>query len=387
MLLAPDKFKGSLTAAQVSAALADGLLAAVPDATVVTVPVADGGDGTVAAVVERGWEPVEATVPGPWSDPLQATWALAPDGRTGLIELAVASGIALPAQTVPSRPADGPTRALTASTRGVGVLISAALDRGCRRIVLGVGGSATSDGGAGMLAALGARLLGADGQPVAEGVPGLAALDQVDLSGLDPRLADVEVLLASDVDNPLLGADGAAAVFGPQKGADRHTVQCIETALKRWADRLDAALGAALRHESRTGAAACQGAGAAGGTGYAALAALGAAQVSGVDYLLDLVGIDAALVGADLVVTGEGLLDRQTLSGKAPMGVLERARARGLPVVAVAGHSELAPEVARGAGFLAVHALTDLEPEVERCIADPVPLLRETGRGLATYLR
>ena len=389
VVLAPDSFKGSLTAAQVRRALAEGLRSVRPAVRVVEAAVADGGEGTVAAVLEHGWQPISATVPGPWGDPVPATWAWQPDTSTAVVELAAASGIALDPELVPSRPADGPARALTASTRGVGELVRSALDHGCRRIVLGLGGSATNDGGAGMLAALGVRLVGTDGRPVQGGVHWLESVAEVDLSGLDARLADTEVVLANDVDNPLLGERGAAAVFAPQKGSDEPTVDRIEAALTRWAHLLDSALG---RADSPSGAAAgaspaaAPGAGAAGGTGYAVLAALRATQVAGADLLLNLVGIDAALDGADLVVTGEGRLDEQTLSGKAPLGVLVRARAHGIRVVGVTGHCDLPPEVAREAGFTAVHALTDLEPDVQRCLADPVPLLRLIGRGLADYV-
>ncbi|MCK0112832.1 glycerate kinase [Ornithinimicrobium sp. F0845] len=381
VVLAPDSFKGSLTAAQVRGALAEGLLAAAPDVHVVEMAVADGGEGTVTAVVEHGWQPISATVSGPWGDPVPATWARQPDTSTALVELAEASGIALAPALVPSRPADGPTRALTASTRGTGELVISALDHGCRRIVLGLGGSATNDGGAGMLAALGVRLLGPDGQPVPDGVEGLESLAEVDLSGLDARLTETEVVLANDVDNPLLGELGAAVVFAPQKGADEQTVARIDAALARWAHLLDAALGTSPNSRVTT-----PGAGAAGGTGYAVLAALGAGQVPGVELLLDLVGMDTALAGADLVVTGEGRLDEQTLSGKAPMGVLARARAHGIRTVAVAGHCALSPAVAREVGFTAVHALTDIEPDVERCLAEPGPLLGRIGATLADHL-
>ncbi|GAA1161469.1 glycerate kinase [Ornithinicoccus hortensis] len=386
VVLAPDKFKGSLTAAEVCSALADGLRRELPEVEVVSVSVADGGDGTVAAVLDQGWQAVTTEVPGPWGDPVAATWAREPDGPGAVLEMAASSGIALAPQDVPSRPDDGPTRALTASTAGTGALFAAALDQGCSTIVLGVGGSATNDGGAGMLSALGARLLDASGHPVPPGAAGLESLDRVDLSGLDRRLLAAEVLLANDVDNPLTGDDGAAAVFGPQKGADPATVARIDAALARWAELLDAALPTLPEPTAgRPGRATARGAGAAGGTGYAAMA-VGAQQVSGVDHVLDLVGLDDALEGADLVVTGEGMLDRQTLSGKAPVGVLARARRHGIPVVAVCGHRALTDAETDEVGFAAAYALTDLEPDVERCIEDPVPLLERVGGLLAGHV-
>lgn len=392
VVIAPDSFKGSLSASGVARALAEGLREARPDVEPVSVPVADGGEGTVAAVLARGWRPVTTRVPGPWGDPVAATWAVDPSGATAVVELAAASGIALPGPDTTSRPADGPTRALTATTRGTGALVAAALDHGCQRVVLAVGGSASTDGGAGMLSALGVRLLDDRGRPVPDGGAGLETLAGLDLSGLDARLRPgagrrVEVLLAADVDSPLLGDRGAAAVFAPQKGADEATVARLETALARWAEALGAAVGTPGGTPSGArDVAGLPGAGAAGGTGYAALLALGARRVPGVDFVLDLVGLDDALDRASLVVTGEGRLDRQTLAGKAPLGVLRRARDKGVPVVGVCGSSALSAEDARAAGFTAVHALTDLEPDVDRCTADAAALLRRTGAVVAGHL-
>lgn len=355
VLLALDKFKGSLTAAQVAAHLAAGLRDA--GLAAVELPVADGGEGTLDAAVAAGYTRRPVTVSGPTGRPVAAAFALR-DG-TAVVELAAASGLAL----LP----DGPDP-LRASSRGTGELVRAALDAGATRIVLGVGGSAGTDGGAGLLAALGARLRDAAGADLADGGGALPWLADVDLTGLDPRLAHTEVVLASDVDNPLLGPSGAAAVYGPQKGADLDAVALLDAGLARWARLLDPA------------AAGQAGAGAAGGVGFAALAALGARRRSGIAVVLDLVGFAAHLDGAALVVTGEGAIDEQTLHGKAPAGVAAAARAGGVPVVAVCGRCDLTPERLALAGIRAVFPLSRREPDPVRCMTGAGDLLREIGR-------
>lgn len=371
VVVAPDKFKGSVTAAEAAAALAAGLRRARPDLEVSQVPVADGGEGTVAAALAAGFEPVTVTVEGPIGERVPAVFALRE--ATAVIELASAAGLRC-------LPGPGPTAAsaLAASTFGAGQLIAAALDRGAGTIVLGIGGSASTDGGGGMVEALGVRLTTSDGSPLPRGGAALADLAAIDASGLDERLRAVRLLVASDVDNPLLGPDGAAAVFGPQKGAGAEQVRTLELALRRWAQLTAAATGHDL--------AAASGAGAAGGTGFAALAYLGASLVPGVDLVLDLVGFDAALNGADLVVTGEGCLDRQTLSGKAPLGVVRAALRRGIPVVAVAGQVRLGQAELRAAGFSAACALTDTEADVVASMARAPELLEQAGARIAARL-
>jgi len=273
--------------------------------------------------------------------------------------------------------------ALGAGTYGTGQLVVAALDAGCRTIVLGVGGSASTDGGAGLLSALGVRLLGADGDPVPSGGGGLARLETVDVTGLDERLADTEVVLASDVANPLLGASGAAAVFGPQKGAGPDDVRLLDASLSRFADLLAGVLGDEVHRWAESA-----GAGAAGGIGFAALAVLGAKRRPGIDVVLELVALDERLEGVDVVITGEGSLDSQSLQGKTPMGVAERARAHGVPtVVAVCGRTLLTEAEARGAGFDRVFSLAELEPDVERSMREAATLLERVGAEVGTYLR
>lgn len=368
VLVVPDKFKGSLSASQVAEHVAAGLVAAAPGITVVGIPVADGGEGTLEAAEAAGFRLVPVEVAGPTGAPLSC--ALAVRGSTAVVEMAAASGLAvLPA----GRPAP-----LAATSLGTGQLVRAALDLGCTEVVIGVGGSACTDGGAGLLVGLGARLLDARGDELPPGGGALVDLDRVDVGGLDPRLGSVRVVLASDVDNPLLGPRGAAAVYGPQKGASPADVALLETGLRRWVDALGQALGAAA-----VTAADAPGAGAAGGVGYACLAALDALRRPGIDVVLDLTDFSAQLVGAGLVVTGEGSLDAQTLHGKAPAGVAARARAAGVPVVAVAGRCQLDAGELHAAGIAAAYALTDAEPDVDRCIRQARPLLERLAERIA----
>ncbi|MFC0543235.1 glycerate kinase [Kutzneria chonburiensis] len=350
VLLAPDKFKGTLAAGQVADHLAAGLRRADPSVKVRVVPVADGGEGTVDAACAAGFDRLVTTVTGPLGTPVRAMLALR--GHTAVVELAQASGLGWGSSP------------MSATSYGVGELIRVAMDLGCARIVLGLGGSACTDGGAGMLRALGALVLDVDGVPVEPGGGGLARVDRLDLSGLDSRLSQIELVLATDVDNPL---SDAAPVYGPQKGASPLQVSLLAEALERWA----AVVG---------GDPDLPGAGAAGGVGYAALAVLGAVRRAGVDVLLDLLGFGDALHDASLVITGEGSLDAQSLRGKAPVGVARAAR--GVPVVAVAGVCSLTADDLVGTGIRAAYALTDLEPDPARCRARPGPLLEATAERI-----
>lgn len=367
VLVAADKFKGSLTAVEVAERVTAGLRRAVPDLEVEALPVADGGDGTVAAAVAAGFERREVRVAGPLGDEVTAAFALR-EG-TAVVEMAEASGL----QRLPA----GVFAPLTASTYGSGELLRAALDAGARTIVFGVGGSATTDGGAGMLSALGARFLDADGEPVPPGGGGLAGLAGADLSNLDPRLAEIEFVLASDVDNPLTGPKGAPAVYGPQKGASPDDVEALDAALAHFAKVLEGALGPKAAEY-----AASPGAGAAGGIGYGALL-LGARFRPGIEVMLDVLGFAPALDRAGLVITGEGSLDEQTLHGKAPAGVAAAARAAGKDVVAVCGRLALPPETLGRAGFRRAYPLTEAEPDVAKCIAEAGPILERVAERIA----
>jgi glycerate kinase len=363
IVIAPDKFKGSLTAREVADRVAAGIAAVNPDVPVVRVPVADGGDGTVDAALAAGYERVDLRAEGPTGEPVDTAFAVR--GETAVVEMASVSGLRLlPPERLAPR---------TASSYGTGEVVRAALDRGATTVVLGIGGSASTDGGAGLVQALGARLLDADGRELPRGGAALADLDRIDLSGLHSRLAQTHVVVASDVDNPLLGPNGAAAVYGPQKGATPDDVAFLDRALARWADVVEAAVGRPARDRP--------GAGAAGGVGFAAMAALGGELRPGIGLVLELVRFAEHLPGAGLVITGEGSLDEQTLSGKAPAGVA--AAARGVPVVAVAGRVVLPPERLRDAGIEAAYALTDIEPDVQRCVAEAGPLLERLARRLA----
>ncbi|MFD8639896.1 glycerate kinase [Streptomyces zaomyceticus] len=367
VLVAADKFKGSLTAVQVAERVTAGLRRVVPELTVETLPVADGGDGTVAAAVAAGFERREVRVTGPLGEEVTAAFALR--GTTAVVEMAEASGL----QLLPP----GVFAPLTATTYGSGELLRAALDAGATTVVFGVGGSATTDGGAGMLAALGARFLDASGAPVGPGGAPLAELATADLGGLDPRFASVELILASDVDNPLTGPKGAPAVYGPQKGATPDDVRTLDAALAHFATVLEKAIGPKAAE-----AAAAPGAGGAGGIGYGALI-LGASFRPGIELMLEVLGFAPALERATLVVTGEGSLDEQTLHGKAPAGVAAAARAAGKEVVAVCGRLALAPEALGRAGIRRAYPLTDLEPDTATCIANAGPLLEDTAARIA----
>ncbi|GGO81851.1 glycerate kinase [Nonomuraea cavernae] len=441
VLVAPDKFKGSLTAAEVAARVAAGL--GVP---AVELPVADGGDGTVDAVVACGFTRITREVTGPTGRPVQAAYAWHPTGHpagdrpagsappptrdvgrpsgdvrpperdirspapdvrpsardarsptpdarpsarepwpsardarpTAVIELAEASGL---------RRLPGDREPLTATSYGTGELIADAVERGARRVVLGLGGSACTDGGAGMVQALGARLLDTEGRELGPGGAALRELDRIDLAAF-PDVSGVEFVVASDVDNPLLGPHGAAAVYGPQKGATADDVRILEAALGRLAavaTRTHGLVGA-VEHDGAPrpmGVAGAPGAGAAGGVGFAALAFLRADIRPGIDYLLDLLGFGEFVQGARLVIVGEGSLDEQSLRGKAPVGVAQAAAKAGVPVVAVCGRRTLSDAELQVAGIKAAYALTDLEPDPVRCMAEAGPLLERLAARLA----
>ncbi|MFF8281801.1 glycerate kinase [Streptomyces albus] len=362
VLIAADKFKGSLTAVEVADRVSAGIRKARPEARIEAVPVADGGDGTVAAAVAGGFTRHEVEVTGPTGAPVTAAFALR-EG-TAVVEMAEAAGL----QHLPR----GVFVPLTATTYGVGELLLAALDAGAHTVILGVGGSATTDGGAGMLDALGARLLDRDGDTVPWGGGGLRELVTADLSGLDERLGKTEFVLASDVDNPLTGPKGAAAVYGPQKGASDADVTLLDDALTHLAEVLGA-----------QEAAASPGAGAAGGIGFAALVGLRARFRPGIEIMMEELGVEAAIGRASLVITGEGSLDEQTLHGKAPAGVAAAAGRAGKPVVAVCGRLAIDAARLKAAGIERAYALTDIESDVERCIAEAGPLLEALAERLA----
>ncbi|MEV0293818.1 glycerate kinase [Nocardia sp. NPDC050710] len=362
-VIAPDKFKGSLTAPEVAAHLAAGLRAVRPDVPMVCVPIADGGDGTVDAVVASGFGRFRTSVTGPVGEQVVASFAMR-DG-TAVVELAEASGL----RRMPHPPTSSTSR--TVSSTGTGELIKAAAARGARRIVLGLGGSACTDGGAGMMTALGARFLDEHGCPLPPGGAALRRLARIDAA----NMIRVPVTVASDVDNPLLGVRGAANVYARQKGARQSDVDDLERGLAR--------LAMIVRRDLHVDVADRPGAGAAGGAGFAALAFLGAQVRPGIEIILEQLGFAQRLAGARLVITGEGSLDRQSLHGKAPIGVARIAAATAVPVVAVAGQRSLTDEQLHRADITAAYALTDIEPDPEVCMARAGLLLERVGGAIA----
>ncbi|WP_394216862.1 glycerate kinase [Brachybacterium vulturis] len=366
VLLAPDKFKGTLTAAQVVDALRRGIAQTAPQLRVLSCPIADGGDGTVDAACAAGFATRTTTVTGPTGAPRLVRWALQED--VAVLELAETVGLdALPG---------GELAPHAASTRGLGELMHAAIDAGARTLLVGLGGSASTDAGAGLLQGLGAQLRATDGTDLGPGLSGLGALATADLGAARAVLDGVTVIAANDVTNPLLGPEGAAAVYGPQKGLAAAEISAADEVLAAAARILDPS-GA---HRDRPGA------GAAGGTGFG-LFLLGAAQRSGADAVFELVGVDALLAQADVVVTGEGKLDAQTLQGKGPAEVARRARERGLPVAAVAGVITLGAQELGSAGIDDAWDLTSRAGSTRRALEEGEKLLVEIGRDLGTWLR
>jgi glycerate kinase len=325
VVVAPDSYKGSLTAAEVCSAVEVGFRRACPCVEVVRVPMADGGEGTVQSLVDAtGGSIVRQRVTGPLGEPVDAFYGILGDGRTAVIEMASASGL-------PLVPRDRRDPRIT-TTRGTGELIAAALARGCRKFIIGIGGSATNDGGAGMAQALGAKLVDAEGKELRPGGAALAGLASVDLSGMPMELRECEFVVACDVDNPLTGPKGASAVYGPQKGATPEMVQQLDAALSRYAEVVAKAIGRDVSELRDT-----PGAGAAGGLGFGLMAFLGASLRRGVEIVIDTVRLREKLNGAHLVITGEGRTDFQTLFGKTPMGVARAAMEQGIPVVIISG--------------------------------------------------
>jgi glycerate 2-kinase len=354
ILIAPDKFKGSLTAAEAAAAIAEGALRVYPDAVATQFPIADGGEGTLEAAVAAGYEERLNAVVGPILAPLGAAWAIntSDAGKvTAVIETAQASGLADMEPT--------PANALRAHSYGCGQLIAAALDAGAMEIVLGLGGSAMTDGGSGALRALGLKPLDAAGNVVPLGGGSLADVVALDASGVDPRLAATTFRIAVDVRNPLFGTLGAAHVFAPQKGADPDAVELLDAGLRNWASVLREATGRDVN---------VPGAGAAGGFPASFLAFTDATLEGGFALVAGLTGLAGQLGEADLVITGEGSMDSQSLTGKAPIALADAARERGIPVIVVAGRILVTPEDLAGHGVVAAAQLLDVAPSPQDAV-------------------
>jgi glycerate kinase len=374
IVVAPDSFGGALDSVAVAEAIASGWRLARPEDDLLTTPMADGGEGTLAAVAAALGERAvrrSASVHDPLEREVSADWLLLEDGKRAFIEMAAASGLARLSQSERT-----PDSARIASTRGTGELILAAVEAGVTSIVIGIGGSATTDGGAGMLSALGVRFLDAGGAELPSGGAALARLARIDASQIEPRLEAVDLVIASDVTNPLTGPAGAAEVYGPQKGADAAAVRELDGALS--------VLGAAVEVATGRAVADLPGTGAAGGTAAALLGFTQAALRPGFEVVAELVGLPAVLAGADLVITGEGRADEQTLAGKTAMGVAQLAREAGIPVVLLCG--ALGP----GAELLERSGLFDLvQPVLDRpmlladAMADTERLLVNAAERLA----
>ena len=372
IVIAPDSYKESLSALEVAQAVEAGFRQVFPDADYVLVPVADGGEGTVDAMVAAtGGRKETVTVSGPLGEPVEAFYGLTGEGDTAVIEMAAASGLAL---VPPDR-----RNPLLTSSRGTGELIRAALDAGARRFILGIGGSAPNDGGAGMVQALGARLLDLEGRELDGSGGDLARLERIDVSALDPRLAECRIEVACDVDNPLTGARGASAVFGPQKGATPEMVQVLDANLARLARIVERDLGVAVD--------AVPGAGAAGGMGAAMLAFFGATLKPGIEIVTAAVDLDTHVRDADLVITGEGRIDFQTVHGKTPIGVARVAKRHGKPVIGIAGSLGAEVGVVHAHGIDAVFSVLGKPCTLDEAPRDAAANVELTARNVAAVLR
>ncbi|ELY2474218.1 glycerate kinase [Cronobacter sakazakii] len=368
IVIAPDSFKESLSAMDVAKAIEAGFREIYPQAHYVCVPMADGGEGTVEAMVAAtGGQIITTPVTAPLGNKVDSFFGLLGDGETAVVEMAAASGLHL----VPTAQRD--PRITT--SYGTGELILAALERGVKAIIIGIGGSATNDGGAGMMQALGARFLDGEGRELAPGGAALARLERLDLSALDPRLAQVSVTAACDVDNPLCGEKGASAVFGPQKGATPAMVTELDAALRRFGEQLEAATGKAI--------ISAPGAGAAGGMGAALLGMLNAELRPGIEIVIESLGLAQAVRDADLVITGEGRLDSQSIHGKTPVGVARVAKQFQRPVVAIAGSLTPDYQIVHEHGIDAAFSVIDRIVTLQEALDDAEHNLRVIARNVA----
>ena len=366
VVVAPNSFKGSIAADAAAAAIGSGLQRVWPDVELRLRPMADGGEGTLDAVLSRGGTRRSARVAGASGKPREAAFGLIENGATAVIEIAQVVGLTDAAAT--ASPVE------RRSTRGLGELVRLLLDAGVRRYLIGLGGSSTNDGGAGLLAALGLKLVDAKGHDVDPTPAGIAALAQVDASALDTRLAHAHITIMSDVDNPLCGERGATAIFGGQKGVRGEDLAELDARIARFAALTERAVG--------RGAKEREGAGAAGGLGFA-LQLLGGEPRSGAQVIANLIGLDAALDGAEWLITGEGRSDRQTLSGKAPFVAAKRAAARHVPATLISGaiDRDALPELGRV--FAGCHSLAFGPATLEECLSDAAPLLADRAEQLA----
>lgn len=372
IVIAPDSYKESLSATEVAQAIEKGFREIFPDAEYVSVPVADGGEGTVEAMIAATNGSLQhAAVTGPLGETVNACWGISGDGTTAFIEMAAASGLALvpPAQRNP----------LTTTSRGTGELILAALDKGARNIIIGIGGSATNDGGAGMVQALGARLVDANGTDIGYGGGSLVALNHIDTSGLDPRLKHCAIRVACDVTNPLVGETGASRIFGPQKGATEAMIVELDTNLGHFADVIKASLRIDVKN--------MPGAGAAGGMGAALTAFLGAELRSGIEIVTQALHLEEHIHDCTLVVTGEGRLDSQSIHGKVPVGVASVAKKYHKPVIGIAGSLTRDVAVVHQYGIDAVFSVLNSIGTLEEAFRNASDNIYRVSRNVAATLR
>jgi glycerate 2-kinase len=372
IVIAPDSYKESLSALEAANAIERGFKVIFPEAVYNKMPMADGGEGTVQSLVDATNGKIEErTVTGPLGKPVKAFFGLMGDGETAVIEMAAASGLHL----VPTEDRNP----LITSTKGTGELISAALDLGVQHIIIGLGGSATNDGGAGMIQALGGRLLDEAGKDIGDGGGALAQLAVIDLAGLDNRLKDVRVEVACDVDNPLTGPRGASAIFGPQKGATPDMVELLDKNLSHFADIAEKALGKSFRD--------IEGVGAAGGLGASLLAFLNADLKRGIDIVLHAVDFEEAVKDADLVITGEGRIDSQTIHGKTPIGVAKAAKKYGVPVIGLAGSLSKDSDVVYEHGIDVLFSIVPGVVTLPEAFEHAAEYMEKTARNIAASMK
>ena len=371
ILIAPDSFKDSLGALAVAQALSSGIRKVLPDALIRVVPMADGGEGTVESIIDAtGGRMMQVPVMDPLMREITSFYGISGDGSTAVIEMAAASGLELLDR--------GERNPWVTSTFGTGQLIRHALDQGCGKILLGIGGSATNDGGMGMARALGVKFLDHSGAAVAQGGGGLGDIRKIIMEELDPRIGEVEMMVACDVTNPLTGPNGASHIYGPQKGAGPEMVKKLDSHLSQFARLIGEQLGKEINQ--------VPGAGAAGGLGAGLMAFLGARLVKGVDMVAESVQLEKAIVEADLVITGEGKMDRQTQFGKTPFGVAQLAEKHGKPVIGVAGTVEEGAEELYGCGFRVIMPILEKPSDLAFAIANASVLLERTGERIARMI-
>ncbi|CDG89135.1 glycerate kinase [Xenorhabdus bovienii] len=372
IVIAPDSFKESLSALQVAEAIEQGFREIFPQATYIRLPMADGGEGTVESLVAAtGGQKISCSVTDPLGQPVDAFFGLLGDGKTAVIEMAAASGLHL----VPMEQRNP----LITTSYGTGELILAALEHGVQKLILGIGGSATNDGGAGMMQALGAKLWDGDSRILPLGGAALTRLESINLSSLDPRLNQIEITVACDVNNPLCGELGASAIFGPQKGATPEMVKVLDSALHHYGMKIESLTGKKVIDVA--------GAGAAGGMGASLLGCLDAKLQSGIEIVINTLKLEEAIQGADLVITGEGRMDSQTIQGKTPIGVARVAKKFGIPTIALVGGMSRDYHVVHQHGLDAVFSIVPGACSLSDALANGADNLRVTARNVASVWR